>query len=173
MTTDRKMIKITMWVSRTHGSAIKTASANHKMPMSRIAGLAFDAEMVRNPTLKFDFDLPDDFIEYAYAAEAGKIMDYMKKALKSPLSLDLLYMLRHDIGVKDVGALFGGFNELIEKGFVEVAEPPKRQSFTYPDDYKCYVVKGEKKEKVSKDVRDYEKFLKLKKKFEKDGELDE
>lgn len=170
MTTNRSMVKVTMWVSKTHGLRIRNAAEKQMMPMSRIVGLAFDAEMERNPALKYELELPsvDEYIEYAFAAEAGKVLDYIKKLPKAGLSIDLLYILRHDIGISDKEILFGAFTELIQKGFVKETEPPNVGSYTYPEDYKYYAIP--KNAKQTKEDREYQKYLKLQKKFEKNEE---
>lgn len=170
MSNSKRMVKVTMWVSKTHAMKIENAAKRTKLPKSRVATLAFDEGLEHNPNLEYDLTLPDEYVEYAFAHEAGKILDYMKKQ-DIGLSPDMLFVLRHDIGIADKETLFGAFKELIEKEFIVKAKPPQRMNYTYPEDYEFYEVKKDKKQKA-KDKR-YEKFLKLQREFQKNKETEE
>jgi len=155
-------------ISKTIKMRLKNVSASTGLPMSTIVGLALDAEMERNPRLSYDLTLPDNYIEYAFAAEAGRILDYIKKLRKSSISIDFIYMLRHDIGVTDKEKLLGAFRELIEKEFLVEVKAPFLTNYKYPDDYKFYGVPRTTKE--SKEEREYKQYLKLQEKFDKNTE---
>lgn len=163
------------YVPKFHHEKIRAISKARKMPMSRLIALLIDDELLKDKPFSYDLSLAgEESTEYAYAEEAGKLLNFLK-ALDKGMGLDVLTMLRYHIGIPDKIVFLGAFQECLSK---EMIEPYKEKlpsnRAPMPDDYYSYRVAGagkaRSKKLLSKDAKDFAKYQKLKKKFEKEGE---
>lgn len=158
--------KHTVTLSDHHTKRLKDYAIRLKLPLSRMIALAVDNELAKQkPFDGIDFTLLKDIQEYAYAKEAQRISDYMDKVLHA-VTVDYLYSHRHDMGLKTLEEVVGGFSELMRAGLLVEFKP----SFAKPIKggnkyYKLYSEKDEEKE-----AKDYARYLRLAKKFEKNKE---
>jgi hypothetical protein len=145
-------------------------SRERKIPKSRLIALAVDNEFLKEKPFDFELDSIEDeeFVDYAYVTEAGRIIDYLKG--NAGHGLDILMLARHDMGIPDRKTFLLAFRECWVKGFLEMFKPVKNRfsKAEYNEDYVMYRLKGEgtkEKMKLRRKASDYEKFQRLKKKF--------
>ena len=100
----------------------------------------------------------------------------MKKHPKG-FGLDTLFLLRVKIGIKDTETFLAAFTECLQSEILESFKPvvhSMSKAPPLPDDYFHYRIKGEGKARrpklINKDAKDFARYQKLKKKFEKEGE---
>jgi len=139
----------------------------YKLTKSRLVAIAINNELDKETPFKVDFTLPEGIIEFSYAHEAGKIVTYMK-GLRNGMSLDLLYVLRHDIGVPDADKFLAGFAECLQKEMLESYVAPANVKYTNSHDTTLYRLKLNNpvvRKKVMKKASKYEQYQKLKKEF--------
>lgn len=167
---DYVMSKVTSFVSMYHRAKLVYYAAQLKLPISRLVAMAIDNELSKEkPFDNFELNFPDEeFIEYAYLEQAGKIIDYLKKV--SGFGLDQLLILRHDIGVPDKRELLLGLRESLTKGFIEgyKIKPKPWVKTEYDENYMFYRIKEDhpkERKKVRKLASDYSKLQRLKKQF--------
>lgn len=168
---ERRTVEVKAFISNKHVEKLKFYAKRHKMPMSRLIGIAIDNEMFdSNLDEKIPFQLntklPDsDYIEYTFAHDASKIVRFLK-GLKVGMSLDLLIILRHDMNIPDKSIFLEAFRECLEQNMVEFYDAPR--SVKYPEETILYRLKTNNPtvlKKVRKKISDFEKYQKLKKKF--------
>ncbi len=155
-------------VSKAAYTALTESIKRTQMPMSRMIAIAFEHEMMREKPFELDLSFPDDeYIEYAYVQEAGKILDFIM-SLNSGMGLDHLYLCRREIGVPDRDTFLLAFRELVKKKLIEPYKPAKNfAAQPYPDDYRFWRAATEKPLKaIKKKATEYETYQILKKKFQ-------
>lgn len=160
------MLKATTYLSKTYYKRLKDISHSRGLPMARLLMYAVERELVTERPFNFDYSLPtEEYIEYAYAEEAGKIITFMS-TLRDGMGLDLLVMLRHDIGIPEKETFLLAFRECIEKEMVESFKPVNKEGrVPHADNYLHYKVKKNKGSKLDKEAKEYAKYQKLKKKY--------
>jgi hypothetical protein len=148
---------------------LESISFAYKLPITTLVAIAIEHELQRDKPFDYDVSLPkDEYLEFSFVDEAGKILDFMRKF--AGLSLEQMCLNRHDMGIPDHDRFMLGFRECLVNQMLETYTP-KTSSFSkfkYPDDKVFYRVKGSGKpmaKKIRKDANDFEKFQKLKKKF--------
>lgn len=140
-----------------------------KIPITRLVAIAIENELLKDNPFNYDIDTPsEEYTPLAFASEAQKILDYLGKV--SGLSLDMLCILRHDIGIPDKKLFMLAFRECLLSNFLEEFKPkmPRFVTFKYDDDYVFYRIKGSgKKEQkeIRKKASKYETYQKLKREF--------
>ena len=113
---------------------LKQASYDLEVPLSRLVAMALDNELDSTEPFNYPCELPTtDYVEYAYASEAGKLLAMMQ-LLPQGIALDSIMLARRDIGVPDRKVVMLAVRELLEKKLVEFYKP-KRTSFNYHKDY--------------------------------------
>lgn len=141
---------------------IRNLATLKKTKSSRLIAIAIDHELERDKPFDFDLTLPDndEYLEYAHADEAGKILTWIKNT--KPTGLDVLTLLRHDIGIPDRKTFLAGFVECLKNDVIQACPAPRE----YGDKYFYYREKNYKtpRQKRKKATR-YEKFLRLKREF--------
>ena len=165
---DKHMIKLQTFVGKTQYEQLKFRSEVSKLPMSRLIAIAIDYELQKEKPFEWDMKIPGgEYLEFTYADEAGKIVNYMRTLGSKGMSLDLLLLLRADMGIKDKNTFMQGFRECLEK---KVVEPYVTNDLKYKTDTIFYRVAGLsplETKKVSKEVREYKAYLRLQKKYGK------
>lgn len=172
---DKKMSSVTGFFGQDIKKKLEFYSKKYKLPMSRLIAIAVDNELaalsLEDEYMPFywDMKLPafDSFPDLQYADEAGRLVKYMKRDSRG-MSLDLLLVLRHDIGIPDRDRLKFGLVEALRKNLIEVFENPA--SVKYENVRELYRLKQNnpitKKKRVKKET-EKELFLKLQKKYGK------
>lgn len=172
MSEDSKLLKLQTWVSKHVKGALFFRSVNSKVPISRLIAIALEHELEREKPFEYDVTLPsDEYVEFAYADEAGKIMNYLRGDLQG-MGLDMLCLCRHDIGIPDKNTFLLAFRELVKKDMLEAYKPKKKLlSYTeHPEDYVMYRLKGEnapERKKKRREATEFERFKRLERKYGK------
>ena len=172
---ENMMARAQGYIGHKHHDALERFAKMYDLPISRLVAIAIDNEMEKDKPFKLDLKLPSEYVEYAHAKEAGKILDFMR-GLRIGMSLDLLYIMRHDIGISDRDLFLAGFKECIMKEQIEKFEAPsttkyKAGSILYRVNALNPVVKKAKKAKTTKELRDYAAYERVRKKLEREGKV--
>lgn len=156
-------------ISQHYRKALMVILEERKITLSRLVAIAIEHEFERPNAFEYDCSLPDDnYVEYAYVDEAGKILKYMSNS--PSMSLDLMCLVRHDMGIPDRDTFLLAFRECVEKGFLESCKPPSSSwsLFKYDETQVFYRLKDANTMKFKKARRQstkYEIYQKLKKEF--------
>lgn len=168
---ERRMVKISGWIGKVHFEKLMKIADQKKLSISRLIGIAIDHELFesQNP-FHFDLSSPDEkYVEYAYAEQASKIVEYMRD-LKSGIALDVLFILRRDIGIPDEREFKLAFRECLSKNLLESFPAPKSVKYLKIEDtvlYRLNINSKVESEKKAKQIRELKMLEKLKKKYEK------
>ena len=139
--------------------------------MSRLICYAVDNAVTNDDGLDYAQDLPDvDYQEYAYADQAGKIARFLTKYGKG-YGIDMLTLLRREIGIESIDELRLGLLELVNSGAVTPLSPPMSVRKRHAENYKHYhlVNKGRK---IGKEERERRKRIALEKRARLDREIE-
>ena len=168
MSNDNLMKHMQLRTSNFAEKKIRAIASLRKVSMSKIIAIAIDNELERDKPFEFDLTFPDtdETVEYAYANEAGKILNFIK-GLRIGAGLDILTLLRYDIGVPDKVTFLAAFKECLDNDVLETFKPkPSYAKAPMSDDYVCYRMKGHQTPRVKKNKgKRYNDYLKLKKEF--------
>jgi hypothetical protein len=113
---------------------LKNFSIRLYTPMSRLVAVALDKEIISDEPFKYEFTIPKDYREYMYAAECGRILDFLGK-MKAGAAIDTIMLCRRDIGITEHSAVLGALAELLDKGMIESFKP-LHMSFLYSVEYR-------------------------------------
>lgn len=161
--------KIVGLVSKTARKRLEELMLTKKVPISRLVAIAIEHEFERDKPFDYSVDLPqDEYVDMAFADEAGKILDYMK--MSGGMPLEMMVLNRHDIGIPDKERYLLAFRECLLKGFLVPYKPRQAEysPFKYDEETVFYQVKDARKavmKKIRREAKDYETFKKLEKKF--------
>lgn len=167
---ERRLIPVSSYVSKVHMDKLKKYSEDLQLPISRLIGMAIDDELFEKKypfNWEFDLDDSEEYIEYAYADEAGRIVNFLK-GLPNGLSKDQLMIVRHDMNIPDKKTFMLAFRELLEKEQIESYVAPKSVKYPTKWDTILYrVVSNSPKlnAKTRKEIKEYATLQRLKKKF--------
>lgn len=115
-----KQIKV--YVPIGTANILKELSEKNKLPMSRMIAIAVDNELDCAPPFNYECKMPDEYREYMYAAESGKLMEFLAK-FPVGIGVDTIMLCRRDIGISDRSVIMAALKELIEKDIAELYEP--------------------------------------------------
>lgn len=171
---EKRLIQITGYIGKKQMEKLMYYSKSLQLPLTRLIGMAVDNELYeKEDPFNWDFTIPeDDYVEYAFADEAGKILNFLK-SLPNGLSKDQLLILRHDMDIPDKTAFMLAFRECLEKNMIEAYVAPKsvkyNNSFGDVILYRLISTSPSANKKVRKKVReelsDLAQYEKLKKKL--------
>jgi hypothetical protein len=165
---DNLMIHRSTNISKHANDKLRGISLYKKLTMSKLIAIAIDNELSKPKPFELDLTLPDldDYEEFAFADQACILVDYMRK-LRVGAGLDVLMLLRHDIGLPDPQQFLCAFAECLKNEVIEPFLPkPKLGMPEYPKDYFYYRVKQAISKKVVKRrTKEYDRYLKLKDRF--------
>lgn len=166
---DNLMVKLSTYVSYHHEKVLKLISQKRQIPVSRLISFAIDNELGEEDAFDIGAEIPTyDYEEFEYAKEAGMIMTYIRR-LKKPNGLDILLVLRHDIGIPDKHIFLSAFRECLDKNLIEEVDRPSVG--IKADDYKFYQATGAMTfKKTNRQSKGYDLYLKLKKKYENEDQ---
>lgn len=158
-------------ISTYYADIIKAHAIEHKMPVSRVVAMIIDNAFEHGNPLDYDMSLPVEgtYEENAFAEEGTLFLTFMK-TMSNGLGLDMLLTLRHDIGIPSKEIFLAVFAECLRGGLIEECKPPKPRGTApaHPEGYLYYRMAGYVKPKiVVKRARQYDTYLRLKKKFDK------
>lgn len=170
MSEEKLMKSVSFYFPKFQYEKLRNISKNRKIPMARLIALLIDDELIKDTPFTYDLTLAgEESVEYAYADEAGKLLNFLK-IHDRPVGLDVLTMLRYHIGIPDKITFLGAFNECLTKDMIEPYKeklPSNRRPMA--DDYYCYRIKGEgktkKKKTIDKEAKEFQQYQKLHKKF--------
>ena len=120
---------------------LRDLSEARQMPMSRLIAIAVDNELHKTDK-SFDqgLELPDvtDYEEFEFCDEAGKIANFLN-GLSGGTGLDVMMLLRNEIGIPDKHRFLGGFAELLKSEQIVACKPTRSFNRTkIAPDYKVY-----------------------------------
>ena len=151
---------------------LKEASERTGLPKSTMIAFAIDNELSKDKPFDINLKLPDhdENIEYAYADEGGKILNYLAFFQKG-IGLDTLYLSRRAMGITSGEDFLGAFSECLHHKLIESFDMPLVSTrFHRSKDYLYYrLTKEQGKEtvkKVNNKASRYKLMLKLQKEFE-------
>lgn len=156
-------------ISKTRREELERYIHKHKLPLSSLVAIAIEHELERDRPFSYDTSQPPgEYKAGLYLEEAIKIAAYLTQT--SGMSLTMLTLNRHDIGIPDREKFMFGFIECLLSGKIESYNPKQSllSKFKYDDDYMFYRIAGSGRKaakKVSRQARDYEKYQQLKRKF--------
>ena len=172
---DRKMIPVKAFIGLNHMEKLVYWSKIKKLPMSRLIAIALDKEFDEVDPFLYDCSLPsEEFEEYAYADQAGKILRYLKDQSVG-MSIEMLTLLRADYGVPDKSEMLAGLKECVDKDLIESYVAPKsvkyNNSFGDVTLYRLRSTAPEMKKKVksklTKEMRDFATYERVRKQIGK------
>jgi len=161
--------------------------------ISRLVGIAIHNELEKDQPFKLDLTLPDlnNYVPNAFAEQAGKILHYLKDS-EINFSLEMLYLVRDDIGILDKEEFLGGLKTCLDAGILEtfiynprIKEDRYKREDVHPLKRNRHVVKDEKHfrlkqnspamkkkaiRKSMKDARDIAAYERVKKKLKREFE---
>jgi hypothetical protein len=145
--------QVTIYMPKNLAYIIKSKSAELQLPASRLMCIALDNELDTPNPFYYPSEFPDKpFVQYAYAEEAGRIVDYLKK-FPSGTGRDTLLLARRDMGIANRSTLLLALRELMETGIVEEFKP-RVTKFQHGPDYRYLrlteMKKPQKKNKYKK-----------------------
>lgn len=165
------LIKKVALVSKYHCIELDKVKNKTKIPLSRLLTIALDNELLKDKPFDLDFTFPDS-IDFAYADEASKILDFLS-VNKFGIGLDNLLLLRHDMGIHTREAFLGGFNECLSRNILDSYRPKDTVNIKYTKNYLHYklFIKGSARERKMQ-RKSYSNYLKLHKKYAPGGSDD-
>ena len=127
---------------------LREMSLDLQLPISRLVAIAVDNELDVQNAFNYPCAMPTSpFVEFAFADEAGKLLNFMAK-FPTGVSTDTLLLCRRDIGIESRAEVMLAYRELLEKGLIEEFRPTKTR-FAYHKDYRRVRVK----DVAAKDLR--------------------
>lgn len=170
MSNDNHLNKLASYVPKYHLEKVRKISKSRKISMARLVAFAIDRELQIERPFDFDCSLEGiDNIEYAYADEAGRILNFIK-TLRIGAGLDVLVLCRFEMNIPDKSVFLAAFKECLDKNMIEGFKPPVNPNRApNADDYLYYRLIGDSpkdRKKMSKEAKEFEKYQKLKKKFD-------
>jgi len=168
---DRYSIGISASVSKSVSDKLEAFMKVRKLPIGRLIAMAIENELMKGVDAFTGFDLEqpsEPYEEYKYSDEASKILKYITKY--GQMGLDMLLVLRHDMGIPDAYIFKLAFRELVEKEMVEKCTPYTNvDPNKYPEGYTHWRLAKEfrpTKVKVArKKATEFETYLRLDKKY--------
>lgn len=129
------------------------------LPLSKLTSMALDNEFELQNSFHYpiDYELEEiPFVQDAYAAEAAKILEALKK-IKSGLALDQLVLCRRDIGIASKRDFLLAFRELVKSGLIE-SYYPENSAFRYDLTYRYWRVKPDDTKVLKKAAKKTAKY---------------
>lgn len=156
----RNLTKVDTNISAYHKERLQAISKSRDIPMSRLIGFLIDTELQKENPFDVDIALPiKNYSGYRHLAEIAKIVNYMREKMTLETGLDVLILLRNEIGIPDKNLFLAAFAECLNGKQVEAFKPrAKLKGAPYPKNYVHYRL-------VGLDPK-YKKYLRLKKEFE-------
>ncbi len=173
---EKKMVRMVTVIAKDTEIKIKGMAALSKSSFSRLIAIAIDHEFERERPFEFDITLPPsgDYESFTYSDEGGLLLNYM--STMRGIGLDTLMLMRYDIGIPDKQIFLATVRECLDNDVLETMVPPLNKDGTakHREGYLYYRLKGQqtpRKERnnTRKEMSEYDKYLKLKKKYEKEA----
>lgn len=128
---------------------LEEISEDKRIPLSRLIAIAVDNELDSIPPFNYPTEKPaSEYVEFAYADEASKLLEFIEKCPQG-VGLDTLLLVRRDLGIENREIVMLAYRELLEQGLVEVFKP-LRTSFNYGRHYRRVRAVGVDAKKLQK-----------------------
>jgi len=160
--TENKMTKIQAFVGKTQFEKLRYYAQTLNLPLSRLVSYAIENEIDKLKPFDLVVKLPKS-IEYkpdTYAKEASKIVNFLR-GQEYGMTLDLLLVLKTDIGLKSYDDVINGLLECIHHKILEKKTYRHKQGEHYR-----LKKDSEREDAVKKKTDRYELFQKLKREFQ-------
>jgi hypothetical protein len=172
----KRFVRIAGLTSSKTYRKLEIHSEKNHISISQLVAIALDQQFDKDYPFTLEISLPDDdFVDYAYADEAGKIMSFLDDT-EVGSTLEVLYLLRHEMGIESRGRFLGGFKELLAKGVLDCYTPKKTMLRKHAEFQEYYrLVKNVPKTRKPKQTRQQKELAtlaKLQKKYPVGGKHD-
>lgn len=139
-----KLNKLTTYLGVVQYERLQTISVEMGTSMSKLIAMAIDNELMKDkPFGDYDLTIPtDEFIEFAYADEAGKLLNYLKTSMYG-VDLRQMMLLRHDMGIPERKTLLYALRECIEKGLIALERKKKKAFLDHDTERFAYKFSGD------------------------------
>lgn len=126
-----------VYLPKSTARLLKEHSRRLGLPLSRLICIAIDNEL--DCERPFNYPSPDvdgeAYVEYMYAHEAGRLMEFLA-TIPTGTGEDMLLIARRDFGLEDRRLVMLAIRELIMTGMAERVPPPPGNKFGfYNEDY--------------------------------------
>src|SRR5690606_20669044 len=109
------------------------------LPVPRLLEIAIDNELECTPPFNYQIPWPTEpYKEFEHAVNAKKITDFLVR-FRDGLGLEMLLLLRRDIGIPDKKDFMLAFRECVEQKRVKEIRPANTM-FKYGPEYRKWVV---------------------------------
>ena len=173
MSNDKILMSLTCSLSKKHYELIKEKASITGSPVSRVVGCLVDGAIEADIPFTYDTTLPEynERTASIYSKEGGKILDFLEP-MRFGVGIDLLMLLRHDLGISKESILHV-IMDCLTNGLIEAVKPVPNKYFEYPDDYRNYRLTKEEghetKRKRKNRSNEYDTYLRFKKKYEEEA----
>jgi hypothetical protein len=161
------LIKFQFTGSKELYSRVKNIAKIRGVTMSYLLARLASDELTKDKAFDFPaMELPEaEKGDIMYTDEVGKILTYMSK-IGYAMPLEIWYVLRHDIGIKEGEIFLCAFAEGVVNGHIHEAQNARLDKH---NGMKLYRLKREKghatKGRVKSKAKKYAEYLKLKEEF--------
>ena len=172
----KRFVKIAGFTSSKTYRKLELHSEKNHISISQLVAIALDQQFDKDYPFLLNTELSDDdFVDYAYADEAGKIMSFLDDT-EIGSTLEVLYLLRSEMGIENREAFLGGFRELMTKGVLDCYTPIKTMLRKHAEFQEYYrLVKNVpkiRKPKQTKQEKELATLAKLQKRYPLGGKHD-
>lgn len=114
-------------VSSTLFDRLEAQAERFKMPVTRLVAIAVENELAKDkPFEDFVVKIPESgtYDEFTFSDEAGKIVNWFRM-FGASVTLDQLYIFRHDMHIPDGHTFLAGVRECLDRGMIETFIPKR------------------------------------------------
>ncbi len=146
-------VEVKSYIPRSLHNLLKYKSEVMNLPVSRLICMAVDNELDQDPAFHYPTPMPTaEYVEGAYAEEAGLIMRYLEKIqeVSQGTGVDMLMLARRDIGIASRDVFMRAFRELLEVQIIEEFKPINPTFKNYSDEYRFVRIKPIEQVKIKR-----------------------
>ncbi len=135
--------KVATFLPKSIHSQLRLLSMHRGLPVSRLLAIAVDNELDCQVPFNYPCDLPtNDYAEFTYAKEAGRIIAFLQTRMPNGTGRDMLTLCRREMGIESKDTFLGALRELYEKDILEEFIPQNAKFSYYKPDYRYVRIKG-------------------------------
>lgn len=132
---DDSFFQLSTFMPKNLAKLLQRVSDEKRIPLSRLIAFAVDNEATETADpFRYDVELPKTpFVEYAYADEAGRLLQLIKRFSRG-IGRDSLMLLRHEAEIEKRETFLYAYRELLEMKQIEEYRP-RNTKFDHGPDY--------------------------------------